>query len=130
MPDNTFGFRFTSAYQLAGMAFGVTPSRCAVTVGSGRLLARFGPWRVEVELTNIADVAVTGPYHFIKTAGPAHLSFADRGLTFATNGHRGVCITLLNPVPGIEPTGRLRHPNLTLTVGDCAGLVEALSARA
>ena len=55
-------------------------------MGAGRLIARFGPWQVQTALDNIADVSITGPYTFVKTAGPAHLSLADRGLTFATNG--------------------------------------------
>jgi hypothetical protein len=33
------------------------------------------------------------------------------------------------PIPGIDPVGLLRHPNLTLTVADCEGLVEAVQAR-
>ena len=63
---------------------------------------------------------------FVKTAGPAHLSLADRGLTFATNGDRGVCLIMREPVSGIDPFGLLRHPNLTVTVADCDGLVNAV----
>jgi hypothetical protein len=59
---------------------------------------------------------VTGPYGFVKTAGPAHLSFADRGLTLATNGDRGLCIRFVEPVAGIDPWGRIRHPGVTVTV--------------
>ncbi|WP_428343010.1 hypothetical protein [Mycobacterium sp.] len=130
MTDQTFRFRFSPAYQLAALPFGVTPSRCVVTVGAGRLLARFGSWRVAFELNNIADVDVTGPYQFVKTAGPARLSLADRGLTFASNSDRGVFVSLRKPVPGIEPTGLIRHPNLTLTVADCYGLIQALALAA
>jgi hypothetical protein len=126
MRDRVFGFRFTRSYRVAALAFGVTPSTCIVTLGPDRLVARFGPWRATIELTNIVDVSLTGPYHFVKTAGPAHLSLADRGLTFATNGDQGVCVALRVPVPGIEPTGHLRHPNLTMTVADCDALVAAL----
>jgi hypothetical protein len=32
------------------------------------------------------------------------------------------------PVPGIDPVGKVRHPGLTLTVADCDGLVDALFA--
>jgi len=73
-------------------------------------------------------VSITGPYTFVKTAGPAHLSLADRGLTFATNGDRGVCLMMGEPIPGIDPFGLLRHPNLTLTVADCDGLADAVQA--
>ncbi|WP_156662507.1 hypothetical protein [Mycobacterium sp. 1274761.0] len=98
-------------------------------MGAGRLTARFGPWQVQTALDNIADVSITGPYAFIKTAGPGHLSFADRGLTFATNGDRGVCLVMVEPIRGIDPFGLLRHPNLTLTVADCDGLADIVRDR-
>ncbi len=95
-------------------------------MADGGLTARFGPWRVQTALNNIADVSITGPYTFVKTAGPAHLSLADRGLTFATNADRGVCLIMREPIPGIDPFGLLRHPNLTLTVADCDELTDAI----
>jgi hypothetical protein len=126
--DRRFEFRFTTPYRLAGLPFGVISSTCEVRVGGGRLLARLGPWHVQTALDNIAGVSITGPYTFVKTAGPAHLSLADRGLTFATNGDRGVCLMMGEPIPGIDPFGLLRHPNLTLTVADCDGLADAVQA--
>lgn len=75
---------------------------------------------------NVVGGVVTGPYRFIKTAGPPHLSLADRGLTFATNGQRGACVHFGVPVRGIEPTGSIRHPSLTVTVADCDAMIEAL----
>ena len=126
MTQQRFEFRFATPYWVASLPFGVTPASCEVAIGSGTLQVRFGPWRVQTALNNIADVAITGPYRFLKTAGPAHLSLADRGLTFATNGDRGVCLEFSVPIKGIEPTGRLRHPNLTITVADCDGLAAAL----
>ena len=129
MSDQKFEFRFTTPYRLAGLPFGVRPSTCEVRVGGGGLTARFGPWHVQTALANIADVSVTGPYTFVKTAGPAHLSFADKGLTFATNGDHGVYLIMREPLPGIFPFGVLRHPNLTLTVADCDGLMDAVQAR-
>lgn len=128
MSDRRFEFRFTTPYRLAGLPFGVISSTCEVRVGGGRLLARLGPWHVQTALDNIAGVSITGPYTFVKTAGPAHLSLADRGLTFATNGDRGVCLMMGEPIPGIDPFGLLRHPNLTLTVADCDGLADAVQA--
>ena len=62
--------------------------------------------------------------------GPAHLGLTDRGLTFASNGDRGVLISFHQPVGGIEPTGTLRHPALTVTVADVEGLASLLRARA
>ena len=70
---------------------------------------------------------MTGPYAFFKTAGPARLGITDRGLTFASNGDRGVCITFHSPVAGI---GRIRRPELTVTVLDVDALMKALTPRA
>jgi len=38
-----------------------------------------------------------------------------------------VCICFREPVTGLDPTGRLRHPGLTVTVADVDGLVAALA---
>jgi hypothetical protein len=122
----TFRFSFSPAYRLASLFFGVTPGNARVDVGDGRLRARFGFWSVETSLDNVMGAAVTGPYGRLRTMGPAHLSMVDRGLTFATNGQRGLCIRFREPVPGLEPTGRLRHPGLTVTVDDVEGLAQAL----
>jgi hypothetical protein len=72
---------------------------------------------------------VTGPYAFWKTAGPARLGITDGGLTFATNGERGVLVTFHKPVRSSGPTFVLHHPELTVTVADVEGLAEALRAR-
>jgi hypothetical protein len=122
----TFPFWFSPLYRAAAVMFGVSPVRAGVTVGAGRLEARYGPWRVTTDLANVAGTEETGPYSVAKTIGPAHLSFADRGLTFASNPERGLCIRFAQPVPGLEPTGRLLHPSLTVTVADLAGLAKAL----
>jgi hypothetical protein len=122
----TFPFRFTSRYRAAGALFGVSPVRAGVTVGAGRLEARFGPWCLVTDLANVAGTEESGPYAWLKTIGPAHLSMADRGLTFASNPDHGLCIRFHEPVAGIEPTGRLRHPALTVTVSDVAGLARAI----
>jgi hypothetical protein len=121
-----FPFRFHPTYRRLARLFGVTPERAWVDLSGDELEARYGPWRVRTPMTNIARVEVTGPYAFLKTAGPARLGITDRGLTFASNGDRGVCITFHSPVPGIDPFGRIRHPELTLTVLDVGGLAEAL----
>ena len=123
----TFDFAFDPLYQAVALAFGVTPDRCRVDVEDGRFDARFGFWRLTTDLDNIAGAEVSGPYRRYTTIGPAHLSLSDRGLTFASNRDRGLCITFKEPVPGIEPTGRLRHPGLTVTVADVDGLAQALA---
>jgi len=122
-----FDFRFDPRYQRSARPFGITPARAWVEIDAGRLDVHFGPWRLNTPLGNIKSVEITGPYHFIKTAGPARLAVTDRGLTFATNGDRGLLITFVTPVRGIEPLGVLRHPELTVTVDDVDGLAELLA---
>ena len=121
-----FGFAFAPAYRLSARAFGISPATAWVDVGGGALAARFGLWRVSTPLSNITDVAVTGPYAFWKTAGPARLAITDRGLTFATNADRGVLISFRTPVTGLDPLGVLHHPELTVTVADVDGLAALL----
>ena len=124
----TFDFEFDPAYQAMALLFGVTPGRTGVEVtGDGRFVAHYGFWRLATTVDNIAGFEVSGPYRIWTTIGPAHLSLADRGLTFASNRRRGLCITFKEPVPGLEPTGRLRHPGLTVTVADVDGLAAALA---
>jgi hypothetical protein len=121
-----FTFDFEDRYRRPGRLFGISPDSALVTVADGRLTARFGPWLLSCELTNIAGTELTGPYNYLKTVGPAHLSLSDRGITFATNSRRGVCVQFVRPVAGIDPFGVIKHPNLTVTVLDCEGLLAAL----
>jgi|SRR5829696_1759829 len=128
-----FAFRFDRWHRLAALPFGVTPSSAHVEVttsadGERVLTARFGPWCVTTQVDNVAGTATTGPYSLVKTAGPAHVSLKDFGLTFATNGSQGLCIRFRRSVPGLAPTGLLRHPALTVTVDDVEGLERALKS--
>ena len=125
----TYSFRFDPAYRAAALPFGVLPATTSVTVDDNQLTVRFGLWRLRTPLTNIAGTEVSGPYSFVKTAGPAHLSFTDRGVTFATNGERGLCIKFREPVRVLDPTGRLLHPGATVTVDDVDGLAAELASR-
>jgi hypothetical protein len=121
-----FPFAFAAAYRLAGLPFGILPATAFAEVSEEALLVRFGPWRLSTPLSNVVGGEQTGGYSFLKTAGPAHLSFSDRGVTFATNGMRGLCIDFAEPVRVLDPTGRLRHPSATLTVADPDALQTAL----
>ena len=129
MASSRFAFAFAPSYRRFARAFRVNPQTAWVEVGDEDLVARFGPWRVRTPLSNITGVDVTGPYAFWKTAGPARLAVTDRGLTFATNGDRGVLILFDRPVPGLDPLKVLRHPELTVTVDDVDGLANLLRAR-
>ena len=122
-----FPFRFDPAYERLARLFGVTPARAWVALSGNDLEARYGPWHVRTPRSNIAGTTVTGPYRFFKMAGPARLAITDRSLTFASNRERGLCIAFHSPVPGIDPFGLIRHPELTVTVLDVDGLLEALA---
>jgi hypothetical protein len=123
-----FLFRFAPSYRLPALLFGITPATAHVAVSDTDLRVRFGPWHLHTARSNIAGVERTGGFAFLKTAGPAHLSFSDRGVTFATNGDQAVCVRFHEPVKVLDPSGRLlRHPGVTLTVADPPALVRALS---
>lgn len=111
-----FRFHFTTAYRLAAAPFGVTPNTTMVEVTDQDFCIRFGPWVLETPMDNIVGCQSTGPFSYIKTAGPAHLSLADHGLTCATNSERGLCVRFAESVPCIDPLGRIRHPAVTVTV--------------
>lgn len=121
-----FEFRFVPAYERAARPFGITPRNAWVRVGERHLEARYGRWRVVTPLSNVAAVEITGPYRFIKTAGPPRLGLTDLGLTFASNGDRGVLLSFRDKVGGLAP---LRHPELTVTVAEPEALAELIRSR-
>ena len=120
-PDDTeerFAFRFDHRYQLASAVFGVTPATAWVRVTPAELQARFGPWSLRTPLANVAATTPTGPYGLWRTMGPARMSFADRGATFATNPDAGLCISFHQPQPILLPGGLVKSPALTVTVAE------------
>jgi len=121
-----FEFAFEGRYRLPAVAFGITPATAQVVVTADELLVRFGPWRLRTPLANVSGTEVSTGYAFHRTAGPPHLSLADRGVTFATNSRRGLCIAFVEPVRAIEPAGVLRHPAATVTVADPEALAGAI----
>ncbi len=126
--DQEFEFAFEPSYSRVARLFGVTRANTRVTLTGTEFRARYGPWKVITPLNNITATTLTGPYSYLKTAGPAHYSFADHGLTFATNGRQGVCLEFRVPING-APFGLVHHPNLTVTVADGPGLIEAIRSR-
>lgn len=125
-PAVHFDFAFDPAFRIAGLPFGIVPSRTGVEVDDERITARFGPWVVSTPLANVLAAHVTGPYHPVKVVGGPRLSLTDRGITFATNPRSGVCVQFVRPVRGLDPLGRLTHPGLTVTVAEPAALAELL----
>jgi hypothetical protein len=123
----TFPFAAHPWLGRASRLFGVSVPRAAVEVDRDRFVARFGPWVVATPLSNVVSAEVSGPYRWYRVVGPARLSAADRGLTFATTDRAGVCVRFREPVRGIDPLGVVRHPGLTVTVAEPWALVELLS---
>ena len=121
-----FEFEWDPAYRVAGLPFGITPWTAYAEVTPTELRVRYGLWSLRTALSNITSATRTGDYAFVKTAGPPHLSFTDRGVSFATNGRTGVCLGFDRPVPAIDPTRRIVHPGATLTLVDRDGFAEAL----
>jgi hypothetical protein len=124
-----FAFAFSWRLAPAAAAFGVTPLTAHVEVDDAELHVRFGPWSLRTPLANVRSVERTGPYAWWKVAGPAHISVADRGVTFATSTGAGACIGFREPVPAALPVALLRHPAATVTVADPDALREAIAAR-
>lgn len=124
-----FPFAFTTSYRMAGWLFGITPRTASVHVEDDELRVRFGLWSLRTPLANITSVELSGGFGFLKTAGPPHLSFSDRGVSFATNGDRALCVRFREPVPAIDPTRTIKHPGATMTVADPEGLATTLGHR-
>jgi hypothetical protein len=129
-PSQRFRFDFDPRYERAAHAFGIRPGNAWVEVGDGLLEARYGRWRVHTGLENVSSARITGPYRFIKTAGPPRLGITDLGLTFASNGRRGVLICFRRRVAGIDRLGIVRHGELTVTVAEPEELVDVLQVAA
>ncbi len=126
--EQEFEFAFESSYSRVARVFGVTRTNTRVVLTDTEFRARYGPWKVITPVDNITGMQLTGPYNYFKTVGPAHYSFSDHGLTFATNGRQGVCLEFRMPING-APFGLVHHPNLTVTVADGPGLIEAIRSR-
>jgi len=119
-----FLFDFDPRYQRFLRVLGLTPDTCWVEVGTD-MQARYGRWRVRTPIANIEEVCVSGPYAPRRSIGP-HLSLKDRGITFGTNARLGICTRFREPVTGIDPVRAIKHPGLTLTLGDIEGFALAV----
>jgi hypothetical protein len=123
-----YDFTFAPSYRPAALLFGVMPATAWAELGPEGLRVRFGPWRLQTGLDNIEGAERSGGFGWLKTAGPAHLSFSDRGVTFATNGDDAVCVRFRTPVAGIDPTRLIKHPGATLTVSDPRAFLDQLTS--
>ena len=120
-----FEFRFEPLLRPFAALATVLPGSAHVDVDEEQVAVRFGLWRMAFPRAEVVGVETTGDYWLPKVAGPPHISFVDRGITFATNRQQGLCIRLAQPQPGPYPW--LRHPAVTVTVADPDGLAAALT---
>ena len=125
MADEFFPYRVDWRLAPFWLPFGVRPGHDGVHVDADANVFRatYGFFHLETPLDNVAGGHVTEHYRWYTAAG-ARLSFVDDGLTYGTNRQRGVCVHFREPAAG--GPGRKPHSALTVTVEDCAGLVERL----
>jgi hypothetical protein len=123
----TFPLRSAVPWRWPLRLLGVRPGAAQVEIARDRLVARFGRLRVATELSNVCGYRLTGPYRWWRAIGPRG-SLADRGFTFGTSAHGGVCLCFREWVPsGYVRGGRME--SLTVTVDDVEALAAALEAR-
>jgi hypothetical protein len=120
-----FPYRYDPRLAPMWLPFRAFPGTQGVTLTEdGRLVAHYGPFRVDAPLSVVQDAHVTGPYRWWTAVG-ARLSMVDDGLTFGTNATAGVCIHFEPPIHRV--LGLRDHSALTVTVADTQGLVDAIA---
>jgi hypothetical protein len=90
----------------------------------GELDARFGRFRVQTPIANLASWRIEGPWLWVTAIG-VRTSVRHRDVTFGGNQAGGVRIDFREPVK----FGFLHIPALYVTVGDLEGLAAALTER-
>jgi hypothetical protein len=119
-----FPYRYDPRLAPMWLPFRAFPTQGVTVTEDDRLVARYGPFRVDAPLSTVQDAHITGPYRWWTAVGP-RLSMVDDGLTFGTNADAGVCIHF---EPAIHRVLGLRdHSALTVTVADTQGLVAAIT---
>ena len=95
-----------------------------VYVGDDRSLRiTFGRVGIDTTLDNVDHTQITGPHRWYTAVG-LRLSFADDGITFGTNHHRGLCIEFVERVPRV--IGFKPHSAVWVSVADPEGLADAI----
>jgi hypothetical protein len=120
-----FDFAFSRVLSWPLALLGVTPWTAHVDVTDEVVSVRFGPWSLTTPRSNVEGASVAGPYLPFRVLGP-HVSLADHGVTFGTSWRRGACVHFREPVAAALPMGLLKHPAVTVTVGDPERLVALL----
>ncbi len=121
--DRYFPYRFDRRWKVLFATLRVTESDGVTVTDDGMLRATYGRATVETPLSNVDHTRVTGPHRWYTAVG-LRLSFADDGITFGTNHHRGLCIEFVERVPRV--IGIRRHSALWVSVADPEGLAAAI----
>ena len=120
-----FPFRFESRlWRLGVLPFGVTPGHAHVDLDDAGIHARFGPWRMDVPLENVARWAIQGPYRWWRVLG-VRQTLGVWDVSFGSSARDGVYLEFVRPQQWIAG----RHPALTITVAEPEALAAALRDR-
>ncbi len=108
---------------LLRLAFGATTDTAWAEVDESGLRTRFGRFRFETPLANIASWRIEGPFRWITAIG-VRTSVRHRDRSFAGSPHGGVRMDFRVPVGN----GPLAVPAFYVGVDDLAGFAAALTA--
>jgi hypothetical protein len=123
MADERFQIRVGARSRPLLRLFGVKPGNAYVDINEN-LDARFGRYRVQTPMTNLASWRIEGPWLWITAIG-VRTSLRHRDVTFGGNHHGGVRVDFKERVP----FGFLSIPALYVTVEDLEGFAAALARR-
>lgn len=125
MSDRFFPYDLDHRWKALFVALRVGPDDGVTVTDDGALIATYGRVKVHTTVDNVDHTEITGPHRWYTAVG-LRLSFADDGLTFGTNHHRGLCIAFVERIPKV--IGFKDHSALWVSVADPEGLADALSS--
>jgi hypothetical protein len=105
------------------LLFGVRSGTATVRLEGDRVSARFGFFRAETPLANVASWDITGPYRWWRAVG-VRRTIGTHDLSFGGSAHGGVCLHFRQPIR----IAGLRVTDLYVTVDDLDALGAALAA--
>ena len=123
MKARHFPYRFDNRWIALYLTLGVRKKDGVTITDKGDLIATFGHFKAATTLDNIDHTEITGPHRWYTAVG-LRLSFADDGVTFGTNHHKGVGIVFKKKIPRV--IGFKKHSMLWVSVADPEGLVKAI----